>query len=59
LMRMFQPSSAYKNAKLVYWASATWQPGKKEEPFIEKEFAYHVGNKRRRLIFFTNSLKNE
>ncbi len=53
LIRMFKPSSPYKNARLLYWASAQWQPGKKEQPFVEKEILYTIGNKKRKLIFFS------
>ncbi len=53
LIRMFKPSSPYKNARLLYWASAQWRPGKKEQPFVEKEILYTIGNKTRKLIFFS------
>jgi len=53
LIRMFKPSSPYKNARLLYWASAQWQPGKKEQLFVEKEILYTIGNKKRKLIFFS------
>ncbi len=53
LIRMFKPSSPYKNARLLYWASVQWRPGKKERLFVEKEILYTIGNKKRKLIFFS------
>lgn len=52
LVRMFKPASPYKEAQLVYWASKHWVPTKKTVSFIEREAAYTIGNKKRRLIFF-------
>jgi 16S rRNA (guanine527-N7)-methyltransferase len=52
LIRMFKQGCIYNNAQLVYWASATWQPDKKEEPFVFKEIPYKIGNKKRKFIFF-------
>jgi 16S rRNA (guanine527-N7)-methyltransferase len=52
LMRMFKPASPYKQGALVYWAAKDWQPEKKEVPFLEKEFDYEVGARKRKLIFF-------
>lgn len=51
LIRMFKPSSPYKNAQLIYWASESWEPEKKVASWVQKEYAYHLGNKNRRLIF--------
>jgi len=52
LIRMFKPSSPYKKATLLYWASEQWMPGQKEQPLVEKEILYTIGNKERKLIFF-------
>ena len=52
LMRMFKPSSPYKDATLVYWAAKDWEPEKKELPFIKQSFDYQVGRRKRKLIFF-------
>lgn len=52
LVRMFKPSSPYKDAQLIYWASHDWQPGKKEGPFMVDEKKYQIKNKKRRLVFF-------
>lgn len=52
LLRMFQPSSPYKNASLVYWASEQWQPNPAVRDFVKEQYDYKVGNKRRKLIAF-------
>jgi 16S rRNA (guanine527-N7)-methyltransferase len=52
LLRMFKPSSPYKNSLLVYWASKQWRPMAKERLYIERELQYDVGHKKRKLIFF-------
>lgn len=54
LIRMFKPSSPYKEAFLLYWASKEWQLGKEETPFKKAEYAYQIGVKKRRLILFGN-----
>lgn len=53
LMRMFQPSSYYKDSTLVYWASQHWRQMSEEEPFFLKECHYTIENKKRKLIFFS------
>ena len=53
LVRIFKPNSSYKNSILIYWASLTWQPTNKEIPFLNKQELYNVGNKQRKLIFFS------
>jgi 16S rRNA (guanine(527)-N(7))-methyltransferase RsmG len=52
LLRMFKPSSPYKDALLVYWASRHWLPDTQTAPFITREQDYKVGNKQRKLVFF-------
>lgn len=52
LMRLFKPSSPYKNCRLVYWASQTWQPEPEERVYIKQDLAYQIGSKKRRLILF-------
>lgn len=52
LVRMFQPSSPYKKAKLVYWASRGWGPTGQEKKFFIKEELYKVGEKERKYLFF-------
>ncbi len=55
LIRMFRPSSPYKDSFLVYWASKDWQRGEEEAPFEKQEYAYQIGIKKRRLIIFGNA----
>lgn len=56
LLRMFQPSSPYKHASLVYWASSQWQPTEHERTFVHQEYHYHVGERDRKLVILeTNS----
>jgi 16S rRNA (guanine(527)-N(7))-methyltransferase RsmG len=50
LIRMFKPSCIYKTAQLIYWASAEWKPGPQEKGFLADEFAYRVGNKKRKFV---------
>lgn len=52
LVRIFKPSSAYKNATLVYWASIHWTPQKPEASFVEKEIVYKLETIQRKFIFF-------
>lgn len=53
LVRMFQASTPYKNATLIYWASADYEIGEKERPFFTKSEHYSVGSKNRIYCFFT------
>lgn len=52
LLRMFKPSSPYKHARLIYWASQAWQPDAGQSGFISHSYPYKVGNKKRSLVFF-------
>jgi 16S rRNA (guanine527-N7)-methyltransferase len=52
LVRIFKPTSAYKDATLVYWASQQWVAEKIEAPFIEKEVSYTIDSKQRKFVFF-------
>lgn len=54
LIRIFKPTSVYRNATLIYWASKQWVPEKKEAPFLEKEVSYTIDNKQRKFVFFQN-----
>ncbi len=60
LIRILRPTSLYKDALLIYWASAHWQPLKQVVPFISKETSYTIGNKTgnkiRQLIFMTKKI---
>jgi 16S rRNA (guanine527-N7)-methyltransferase len=53
LFRMFKPSCLYNNTELVYWASRHWAPTEKEQLMIQQVVNYEVGNKERKLVFFT------
>lgn len=55
LIRIFQPSCAYNDASLIYWASAGWEPEKAVKPFIVRDVAYKIGTRRRRLILLQRS----
>ncbi|KKP35711.1 MAG: Ribosomal RNA small subunit methyltransferase G [candidate division TM6 bacterium GW2011_GWF2_32_72] len=55
LVRMFKPSSPYKNSTLVYWAARTWEPEKKEAPLVQKMVEYKINYKRRKLVYFVLS----
>ena len=51
LVRMFKPSSPYKTAKLVYWASSLWSPGPKVQPFMQNEEPYRNNKRNLKLVF--------
>lgn len=53
LVRVFKGGTVYNNAQLVYWASSSWEPTNKEIHYLKKEETYEVGNKKRKLIFFS------
>jgi 16S rRNA (guanine527-N7)-methyltransferase len=52
LVRIFKPSSRYKNATFVYWASIGWELDGKLAPLVKKQEAYKVGEKNRKFVFF-------
>lgn len=52
LVRMFKPSSTYKDGQLVYWASVRWQPGAAEKPYLTQMQEYQVGDQNRFYAFF-------
>jgi len=51
LLRMFKPSSPYKNSQLVYWASELWEPSDKLASFVARQEPYKVKRKKRKLVF--------
>lgn len=55
LVRIFKPSSPYKDAKLVYWASVFWKPEQAEQKYIQADVPYRIGQKDRRLITFAQA----
>ena len=52
LIRIFKPTSPYKEATLIYWASYQWVPQKVELPYIQKEAEYTIDTRQRKFIFF-------
>jgi 16S rRNA (guanine(527)-N(7))-methyltransferase RsmG len=54
LVRLFKPSSHYKNATLVYWATQQWEPSKQEAPFVKKEVEYTIDSVQRKYVFFNH-----
>lgn len=52
LLRIYKPSSFYRDADLIYWASQYWEPEKGEEPFVKSRHDYFVGKKKRSFITF-------
>jgi len=55
LVRAFKPSSPYKNAKIVYWASESWSPELDVEPFIQNKTSYFIDGKKRFLVSLKKS----
>jgi len=55
LLRMFQPSCLYHGAQLVYWAGKSWEPTKKEQPFVQKTFSYAINKKPRTYVIYGRS----
>jgi len=52
LIRMFKPSSPYKDATCIYWASHAWQPSKKSASYITNTIPYSVANRDRQYVLF-------
>lgn len=55
LVRVFKPSSPYKESTLVYWASASWQPAPTVSQYLVNTEEYSVGGVARKLVFFASS----
>ncbi len=51
LIRMFKPSCAYKDSKLIYWASIDWVCYPKAGKYVLDKKIYKLGRKERQLIF--------
>ncbi len=51
LIRVFKPSSPYKESSLVYWASQSWQPSKKVAEYVIDTQEYIIGEVMRKLVF--------
>lgn len=62
LLRLFKPSSAYRHAQLVYWASFNWVPTTHEKPYIRTKITYGlaegVQGVQRKYIFFEQCLSS-
>lgn len=54
LVRIFSPSSIYKNAQLIYWASQHWEPEGKEAAYLVKKEAYILDDHTRYFAFFAS-----
>jgi len=52
LCRLFRHTSAYRDACLVYWASALWEPNEKVAQYLRQVHPYKVRFKKRKLAFF-------
>ena len=52
LLRVFKPSSKFKEAIFVYWASKKWVPNIQEKEYLVTCSSYYVGEKERQLCFF-------
>ncbi len=59
LSRMFKPACVYNKAQLVYWVSKEWEVHAKMAPHLKKLEHYRVGNKDRRLAFFSRDVQAE
>lgn len=54
LIRIFKPTSPYRNSKLVYWASKKWVPSDEVKDYMSNETSYTVDDKIRKLVLFEN-----
>jgi 16S rRNA (guanine(527)-N(7))-methyltransferase RsmG len=52
LLRIYKPSSFYKQSDLVYWASQHWTAEANEQSLIKDQHSYFVGTKKRSLVTF-------
>lgn len=50
LMHMFKGASPYQDKQIIYWASQTWNPSKKEELYIQQIHSYVVGKNRKLVV---------
>lgn len=55
LLRIYKPSSAYKQALLVYWASKQWEPNQADSKYLIKKESYTVDFKSRVFAFFSDT----
>jgi 16S rRNA (guanine527-N7)-methyltransferase len=57
LVRIFAPSSEFKNGLLVYWATKKWIPTDQEKRYLDHCAPYTVAQKERKLCFFNGSIE--
>jgi|SRR4030095_7421744 len=58
LIRIFKPTSPYKAALLIYWASHQWIPQKSTSTHITQEIHYTIDTIHRKFIFFKQRIIN-
>lgn len=56
LLRAFKESSFYKNATIVYWASAFWVSDDNEKSYITDHYDYCIKDRQRTYIMFKNKI---
>jgi 16S rRNA (guanine(527)-N(7))-methyltransferase RsmG len=54
LMRVYNAGRLFQNTQVVYWASAQWELPSEYDSCLVRDYTYHVGEKKRRLIFLTH-----
>lgn len=54
LIRVFKPSSPYKNSKLIYFASKDWQAPEEIAMYIKEMKSYKIGHKKRNFVILEN-----
>lgn len=52
LLYALKPSSPYRTATIVYWASRDYVLSEAEEKFLSRDEQYQVGDRTRRYLFF-------
>lgn len=52
LLRVYKPSSPYKQVPVIYWASHLWNVEPRFAQNVAAQFPYIVGNKSRKLVLF-------
>ena len=56
LIRVFKPSSPYKEGTLVYWATQSWEPSSLVGKFVVDTKEYEIGGVSRKLMFLKKSV---
>ena len=55
LIRVFAPSSPYKEAQLVYWAAKSWEPSRLVARYMKERHEYMIAQTPRSLILFQDT----